>query len=70
MKIDQILKWVATFTLIVGTFVNAGFPHLYPIGPILLVAKILALSGVVIMKPDVVQYGGGMEAAIKQSQND
>tara|TARA_R100001126_G_scaffold92765_1_gene62832 strand:+ start:232 stop:930 length:699 start_codon:yes stop_codon:yes gene_type:complete len=36
----------------------------------ILVAKILALSGVVIMKPDVVQYGGGMEAAIKQSQND
>ena len=37
MKNDQILKWTATFTLIVGTFVNAGLRHLYPIGPILLV---------------------------------
>jgi len=41
-KIDQTLKWIATFTLIVGTFVNAGFPELYPIGPIL-----LAMGGVV-----------------------
>ena len=41
-KIDQPLKWIATFTLIVGTFVNAGFPELYPIGPIL-----LAMGGVV-----------------------
>ena len=41
-KTDQILKWIATFTLIVGTFVNAGFPHLYPIGPML-----LAMGGIV-----------------------
>ena len=42
MKNDQILKWTATFTLIVGTFVNAGFPHLHPIGPML-----LALGGII-----------------------
>ena len=42
MKNDQILKWIATFTLIVGTFVNAGFPHLYPISPML-----LALGGII-----------------------
>jgi hypothetical protein len=30
------LKWLATAVLIVGTFVNAGFPELYPIGPLLL----------------------------------
>ena len=41
-KIDQILKWIATFTLIVGTFINAGFPHLYPIGPML-----LAMGGII-----------------------
>lgn len=36
-KPDQILKWIATAILIVGTFVNAGFPELYPMGPALLV---------------------------------
>jgi hypothetical protein len=36
----------------------------------ILVAKILALSGVTLMKPELVQYGGGMEAAIKASQKD
>jgi hypothetical protein len=41
IKIDQILKWIATAILIVGTFVNAGFPELYPIGPMT-----LALGGV------------------------
>lgn len=41
IKIDLILKWIATAILIVGTFVNAGFPELYPVGPIL-----LALGGV------------------------
>lgn len=41
IKIDQILKWIATVILIVGTFVNAGFPELYPMGPML-----LALGGV------------------------
>ena len=41
-KTDQILKWIATFTLIVGTFVNAGFPNLYPIGPML-----LAMGGII-----------------------
>ena len=30
------LKWIATTVLIIGTFVNAGFPELYPIGPLLL----------------------------------
>lgn len=40
-KLDQILKWIATAILIVGTFVNAGFPELYPMGPAL-----LALGGV------------------------
>ena len=35
MKIDQILKWVATSILILGTAVNSlGF---YPLGPIILV---------------------------------
>lgn len=36
------LKWVATAILIVGTFVNAGFPELYPVGPLL-----LAMGGIV-----------------------
>tara|TARA_B100000214_G_C23877672_1_gene585729 strand:- start:174 stop:407 length:234 start_codon:yes stop_codon:yes gene_type:complete len=35
-KIDFILKWLATSTLIVGCFVNSAFPDLYPAGPILL----------------------------------
>ena len=35
MKLDQILKWVATSILILGTAVNSlGF---YPLGPIILV---------------------------------
>ena len=34
-----------------------------------LVSKILALAGVVIMSSESVQYGGGMEQAIKQEQN-
>ena len=38
MKIDSILKWVATIILIVGTFVNAAFPNFYPLGPALLAA--------------------------------
>ena len=38
MKLDQILKWVATVTLIVGTVFNAGFPDLYPVGPLILAA--------------------------------
>ena len=33
----QFLKWSATAILIAGTFVNAGYPELYPIGPALLV---------------------------------
>jgi hypothetical protein len=33
----DITKWVATVTLILGTFVNAGFPELYPIGPAILI---------------------------------
>jgi hypothetical protein len=36
------LKWIATTVLIIGTFVNAGFPELYPIGPLL-----LAMGGVI-----------------------
>ena len=42
LKIDVILKWVATFILIIGTFINAGFPELYPLGP-----GLLALGGAV-----------------------
>ena len=42
LKIDVILKWVATLILIIGTFINAGFPELYPLGPVL-----LALGGAV-----------------------
>ena len=38
MQIDQVLKWVATATLIVGTVFNAGFPDLYPVGPLILAA--------------------------------
>lgn len=38
MKLDQILKWVATATLCVGTVFNAGFPELYPVGPLILAA--------------------------------
>jgi len=41
MKIDSILKWVATVVLIIGTFVNATFPNLYPLGP-----GLLALGGI------------------------
>lgn len=40
MQVDKILKWVATVTLIVGTVINAGFPNLYPLGPV-----VLALGG-------------------------
>jgi hypothetical protein len=36
------LKWLATAILIIGTFVNAGFPELYPVGPLL-----LAMGGIV-----------------------
>jgi len=39
---DTILKWVATATLITGTVFNAGFPQLYPLGPL-----VLALGGFV-----------------------
>ena len=42
MKIDFILKWLATSVLIVGTFINANLPHLYPLGP-----GLLALGGVI-----------------------
>jgi|TARA_B100001741_G_C16490584_1_gene569472 hypothetical protein len=42
LKIDVILKWVATLILIIGTFINAGFPELYPLGP-----GLLALGGAV-----------------------
>jgi len=36
MKIDQLLKWVATATLIIGTVVNSlGY---YPEGPLILAA--------------------------------
>jgi len=38
MKVDQILKWVATATLILGTVFNAGYPELYPVGPLVLAA--------------------------------
>lgn len=38
MKLDQILKWIATATLILGTVFNAGFPELYPVGPLVLAA--------------------------------
>jgi len=38
MKADQILKWVATATLIFGTVFNAGYPELYPVGPLVLAA--------------------------------
>ena len=37
MKIDFYLKWVATATLIVGSFINSAFPELYPIGPVVLI---------------------------------
>ena len=36
------LKWLATAILIIGTFVNAGFPELYPAGPLR-----LAMGGIV-----------------------
>ena len=42
LKIDVILKWVAKLILIIGTFINAGFPELYPLGP-----GLLALGGAV-----------------------
>jgi len=41
MKSDSILKWIATAILIVGTFVNATYPSLYPLGP-----GLLALGGI------------------------
>jgi hypothetical protein len=36
MKIDVYLKWIATATLVVGSFINSAFPELYPIGPVIL----------------------------------
>ena len=33
----EFTKWVATATLIIGTFLNAGFPELYPAGPAVLI---------------------------------
>ena len=42
MQKDKILKWVATAILILGTFINANRPDLYPLGP-----GLLALGGVV-----------------------
>ena len=44
--------------------------ELHPSEEEVLVSKITALSGLAIMKPEIIQAGGGMEAAIKQSQND
>ena len=38
MKIDFYLKWIATATLVVGSFINSAFPELYPIGPAVLIA--------------------------------
>lgn len=38
MKIDFYLKWIATATLVVGSFINSGFPELYPAGPVVLIA--------------------------------
>ena len=40
MKKDVLIKWVATATLIIGTFINANWPELYPVGP-----GLLALGG-------------------------
>jgi hypothetical protein len=37
MKVDVYLKWIATATLVVGSFINSAFPELYPIGPIILI---------------------------------
>ena len=37
MKIDVYLKWIATATLVVGSFINSAFPELYPIGPVILI---------------------------------
>jgi len=42
MKIDVTLKWTATVILIIGTFINATFPNLYPLG-----TALLACGGVV-----------------------
>jgi len=42
VKTGNQLKWLATAILIIGTFVNAGFPELYPVGPLL-----LAMGGVI-----------------------
>jgi hypothetical protein len=47
MKIDQILKWLATATLIVGTGINGlGF---FPLGPIILIVGGLMWLAVSIM---------------------
>ena len=40
MKLDSVLKWIATTTLIVGTGINAF--GVYPLGPI-----ILAIGGLI-----------------------
>ena len=42
LKIDVILIWVATLILLIVTFIIAGFPELYPLGP-----GVLALGGAV-----------------------
>tara|TARA_R110002072_G_scaffold2974_2_gene22695 strand:+ start:1496 stop:2197 length:702 start_codon:yes stop_codon:yes gene_type:complete len=44
--------------------------ELHPSEEEILVSKILQLSGVIIMKPEIIQAGGGMEQATKQEQND
>jgi len=44
--------------------------ELHPSEEEILVSKIIAMAGLTIMKPEIIQAGGGMEAAIKQSQND
>jgi len=46
------LKWLATGVLIMGTFVNAGFPEFYPIGPAILILGGFLWLGAGIMMRD------------------
>lgn len=47
----KVLKWLGTFTLIVGSFVNSAFPEVYPIGPtILILGGLIWFSASIVMR--------------------
>ncbi len=65
-------KWgyiIASGTALYNSTTSTNF-ELHAAEEEVLVAKVLQLCGVIINKPEVVQAGGGMEAATNQTQND